>query len=244
MPDLDGIRAKIASWEGDKARIFPDIYADFTDMILAADDLSLEEIQRLFSDFLGMLFDFEIFKDGGSPAIVINNETSRLDILYNGDTFKIAGQETDLLDVFSMLTETVLEKRGLRRMKSAAETALEITLRIRDGEESTQEESFISDIENIIGIQFVYWIPIDFEIDPVVIYPVSDFKKFEPEDSGLVDEIKTVSGGRPGNMWIFTITDEEDNTAHLALSLDDPDIIFVESQHLKKIHNAISGMTI
>ncbi|HDS02288.1 MAG TPA: hypothetical protein ENN72_01100 [Firmicutes bacterium] len=162
----------------------------------------------------------------------------KLDIILNGDTFKISGDEGELLELSASIYEHVTEQRiqnYLTGEKQEAEIAFKVKLPAGDESPEDDEEEVV-EIENVVGLQFIYWLPNHIDVDPVVIYPVHGFRKYSGEQD-TVHEVKLLSLYDLSSVWIFIIETEE-GSEEIALDLNDPDIVFIEGKHIARFSNS------
>ncbi len=200
------------------------------------------ELKKILTLFFRSLMDYGYIgrKDWVDLKKIMKKGHERLDIILNGDTFKISGDEGELLDLSGTIYEHVMEQRihnYLTGEKGEAEIAFKVKIPQMEDPQEAEEEDEPVEIENIVGLQFIYWLPQNLDVDPVVIYPVHSFRKYKSGQKDSVPEVKEFSHGDEAHMWVFTI-ETEDHTEEIALDLNDPDIVFIEGKHIARFRNS------
>ena len=201
-----------------------------------------EELKKILTLFFRSLMDYGYIgrKDWVDLKKIMKKGRERLDIILNGDTFKISGDEGELLELSGTIYEHVMEQRihnYLTGEKGEAEIAFKVKIPQVEDPQDPDEEDEPVEIENIVGLQFIYWLPQHLDVDPVVIYPVVSFRKYKGNGKDPVHEVKEFAHGAEAHMWVFTI-ETEDNTEEIALDLNDPDIVFIEGKHIARLPNS------
>ncbi|HHH84362.1 MAG TPA: hypothetical protein ENL15_00220 [Firmicutes bacterium] len=199
------------------------------------------ELKSLLVLFFRLLMDYGYIgrKDWVDLKKIMKQGHDRLDIILNGDTFIIKGDEGELLKLSGTIYEHVMEQRihnFLTGEKDEAEIAFKIKAPQVEDPQGRDEEDEPVEIENIVGLQFIYWLPRHLDVDPVVIYPVLSFRKYRGGQKDSVPEVKEFSRGDEAHMWVFTI-ETEDSIEEIALDLNDPDIVFIEGKHIARFRN-------
>ncbi len=175
--------------------------------------------------------------------------TQETHFYHTKDYIKIEGDRDFFMYLsrffYSVAQETELQKKIDDTQPS--DKPMEVYFRTENGWNSSQddqEDDFEDDepelpprtisIENVIGIQFLFWVPEFSRLRVGKIYLINGFHKLNEEFKGKVDILKTVSEDY-ANVWVFEIIDDSDTGVTIAVDLYDDEIMFIEPEHLQQI---------
>ncbi len=219
----------IVGWKGTRGELFITLLRQFSEFIspLKGDMASIQDEMKAF---LNIMYEFGLFAKKRNEKISING-TDTLEIISNGDTFKIVGTEDEMIPLITAITASVLERRAERRMSGEEEAPLEIFLSLNGRGEGNSTDNAC--IENIIGVQFLGEPPAQGDFEPLVIYPVEGFSEY--------DQTQKTGYKTKGKVWQFDLSDGSGQQVSVPLTLDDENVVFIEGRHLDKIRNITAG---
>ncbi len=216
--------------------------------------LDHEEITDVIKKFVRTLHDYGLF-DGLDYYDIRNllkeqHFTNGTHFYHTKDYIKIEGSKEFFLYLARFFMTVARETSLQENLREDTESKpMEVFFRTENGWKSAHEDSdeFEEEdepeypnrninIENVIAIQFLFWVPDYSALTIGKLYSVHGFHKFNEEFKGKIDVVKTIHDDYT-SVWVFEIVDDQGISISVATDLNDDEMMFIESIHIEQMQS-------
>lgn len=216
--------------------------------------LTHEEITDVIKKFVKTLHEYGLFEglDYYDIRALLKEQhfTEGVHFYHTKEYIKVEGSKEFFL-YLSRFFMTVARETSLQDIlhDQADPKPLEVYFRTENGWKMSREESdeFEEDeeeeypnrninIENVVAIQFLYWVPEYSSLTVGKLYVVKGLHKFNEEYKGKIDIVKTINDDFT-SVWVFEIHDDNGTQILVASDLNDDEVMFIESHHLEQMQS-------
>lgn len=215
--------------------------------------LTHEELTDVIKKFVRTLHEYGLFEglDYYDIRSLLKEQhfTDGVHFYHTKDYIKIEGSKEFFL-YLSRFFLTVARETSLQDIlhEYSDPKPLEVFFRTENGWKMAREDGDDYDeedeeypnrninIENILAIQFLYWVPEYSSLTIGKLYAVKGFHKFNEEFKGKIDIVKTIHEDF-SEVWIFEILDDRGESISIASDLNDDEMMYIESYHMDQLQS-------
>jgi len=206
-----------------------------------------EDLLDEFRNFIKILNDNNILEDLDfykiSHVLNENDLKARFDYRHTENKLKIIGNKEFFLHLSKLFNGAVKKNKLVQKIEDKQNEKDQIEFSIK----LNKKNSFgylrnIRDIENIIAVQFINWLPGDSHGNSGVslsvrkIYSIVDMYSFKISEMDDYDFVKFSTNGDQ-KFWGFSIYDDNYDKIKFTADFNDNDLIFLTKKDIKQIRN-------
>jgi len=202
-------------------------------------NINYKEINNILTEYLSLVHDYGLLKE--EDLFDLEKLYREKDLGANFDynpidhSLKIYGNRDFFIYLSDLFNSIVKNKDYFNNLgkNSDTENIIEFSITLRkDIEESDDKESI--NLENIVAVQFINWLPDGSNITEAKLYSVTDIGYFYEEKIDEYDFVK-FTDNNSSNLWVFTIKDDRGDEIRFGASTSDNNLVFIGKKDLKQL---------